>query len=327
MKLHRPGPLARRRGRPPEESFFTRAFPPLGRGGAAMNLPGLSIAFEGMDDRWRDAFLEGYRPYAVDSSPPRAGADLTLLASRSEVEHYIPPPPAGVQELNPVFVVVEPETAHRGHWKVRACTYDLAASFSTAKRRGGAVFSSMPIDSRERSVENILRVVTAWLALARGGLLIHSASIVKDAKAYLFFGRSGAGKSTLAESSRRGQVVSDDLTLILPSQRESGKLAVVGSPYRGTYTAGEPYQGRAAIAAAFRLEKAPAGRTPAVAPLATGPAMADAISNLPFVVDQLHASEDLFPAVERALRCLPIFSLRFRKDDDSFWEAIEAAGL
>jgi hypothetical protein len=55
--------------------------------------------------------------------------------------------------------------------------------------------------------------------------------------------------------------------------------------------------------------------------------MADAIANLPFVVDQLGAGPDLFASVEKVLTSFPIHALRFSKDDDSYWDAIEAAGL
>ena len=70
-------------------------------------------------------------------------------------------------------------------------------------------------------------MATAWQAVRRGGFLIHGASIVRDGQAYIFFGKSAAGKSTLAAMSPEGQVISDDLTLVLPT--ESG-LVVAGSP-------------------------------------------------------------------------------------------------
>ena len=183
-------------------------------------------------------------------------------------------------------------------------------------------------------MENVVRVATAWLAIMRGGVLMHSASIVKDGRAYLFFGQSGSGKSTLAALSRRGQVVSDDLTLMLPGA--GGAIELVGAPFRGTYTGGAPVTGRYPVTAAFRLRKAALPETPAqsgpsapsgVEPLKPGMAMAEAIANLPFVVDQLHLRPDLFSRAEKVLSSFPIRQLRFAKQDDSFWDAIEAADL
>ena len=154
---------------------------------------------------------------------------------------------------------------------------------------------------------------------------MHAASIARDGRAWLFFGQSGAGKSTLASLSRRGQVISDDLTLLLPGPQ--GALEAVGSPFRGTYRQGDPAKGRFPVAAAFRLRHARAGQRSAVEPLDASRGLPDAFANLPFVVDQLHASPELFESLEKALRSIPLHLLRFTRHDDSFWDAIEAAAL
>ena len=315
----------RRHGRPPDQKFFSGLWKPLGYRGAALALPGLSIKLDGMDDTWHEAFLLRYGAYARDTTTDRGAFTLTLSASRCASAYYVEPPPAGVAEYTALFVEAEPEPAAGGHYRVRTCTYDLAASFSTSGGRGQAIFSKERFDSIDRAVENILRVAIAWLAVAHGGLLMHSASIVKDGRGYLFFGQSGAGKSTLSERSRRGQVISDDLTLILPDS--DGRPEVVGTPFRGTYAGGQPVHGRFPLAAAFRLRKAASGETASVSELAVRRAMPDAIANLPFVVDQLGVDPGLFEAVERVLTSFPIRELRFRKEDDSYWDAIEKAGL
>ena len=74
---------------------------------------------------------------------------------------------------------------------MRTSTYDLAAAFSTSGGRGQAIFSREQFDSTDRAVENVPRVEIAQLAVAHVGLLIHSASIVKHGRGYLFFGQSG----------------------------------------------------------------------------------------------------------------------------------------
>ena len=77
------------------------------------------------------------------------------------------------------------------------------------------------------------------------------ASSVRNGKGYLFYGESGAGKSTLAAHDSRGAVASDDLSLVLPGT--SGALELIGSPFRGTFTGGDPVRGRHPLAAGFRL--------------------------------------------------------------------------
>ncbi|HEY3176585.1 MAG TPA: hypothetical protein VGK94_12585 [Candidatus Polarisedimenticolia bacterium] len=324
MSSNRSG-AQRRQGRPPEQKFFSGLWKPLGFRSAALELPGLSVRLDGMDDVWHAAFLHRYRGYARDTTSDPAPCTLMLSTSRAQLDYFIEPPAAGVVEYNPVFLEVEPEAAATGHHRVRVSTYSLAASFSTRGGRGQALLSQGEYEPVERAAENVLRVAIAWLASARGGLLIHSASIVKDGRAYLFFGQSGSGKSTLSERSRRGHVVSDDLTLILPD--EGGRLEVVGAPFRGTYEGGKPVFGRYPVAAGFRLRKAGPGEPAAVEPMEPGNAMADAIANLPFVVDQLGADPSLFARVEKALAAFPIHALRFRMEDDSYWDAIESAGI
>ncbi len=319
---------ARPSGSPPEDSFFedAAARAPLGPLSAALALPGLSVGFTGMDRDWHEEFIERYRPFVEDPAPAGPGGPTLLLhASRGDLDYYIEPPPEGVSRLNPAFIAVEPDPRHPGHGRVRCSTYVLAAAFSTAGGEGRAVFSRGGYDPRARGVENILRIATAWLAVVRGGLLMHSACIERQGRAYLFFGQSGSGKSTLSALSRRGRVLGDDLALILPGA--GGRPEAVGSPFRGTYTGGGPVPGRFPVAAAFRLVKAGPGQDPDVRPLKRSLAMGVAIANLPFVVDQLAARPDLFASVEGVFGSFPINALVFRKDDDSYWDAIESAGL
>ena len=93
-------------GSPPGQDFFTAAagWPSLGGHGAAIDLPGLSIGFAGMNEEWHAEFLESYGPYACDTSTESGALTLTLHVSRGGPDQYIAPPPAGVETINPVWV-------------------------------------------------------------------------------------------------------------------------------------------------------------------------------------------------------------------------------
>jgi len=310
--------------RPPAADFFDRpAGTRLGTRAATLAFDGLSIALDGMDPAWHAAFLARYRPWARDLTRWSPTPDLTLAITLGEKDHYIELPPPGVSIINPLAIEVDRGVA--GQSRIRVCTFGLAATFSTRGGRGRAVFARTDYDPRDRSMENILRVATAWLAVARGGVLMHSASIVKDGRACLFFGQSGSGKSTISALDRRGRVVSDDLTLILPGP--AGCPQVVGTPFRGTWTGGEPVTGRFPIRAGFRLRKAGEKEATTVEPSRRSLLTAEAIANLPFLVDQLHARPDLFAVAEKIFGSFPLRELRFRKDDAAFWDAIDAAAL
>jgi len=144
---------------------------------------------------------------------------------------------------------------------------------------------------------------------------------VRHGKAYLFYGESGAGKSTLSDVNRRGIVVSDDLSLVLP--RAAGGLDLVGSPFRGTYDAGEPVVGRFPLAAGFRIVKAGSA---VVRPAPRVIAFGQLVGNLTFVAEAFRERPDLFASIEAAFAGVPLHHLHFRKDD-SYWDAIDAAGL
>jgi hypothetical protein len=55
-------------------------------------------------------------------------------------------------------------------------------------------------------------------------------------------------------------------------------------------------------------------------------ALAELVGNLPFVAEAFAERGDLFEQVTRSFAGIPLGHLRFRKDD-SYWDAIEAAGL
>jgi energy-coupling factor transporter ATP-binding protein EcfA2 len=172
-----------------------------------------------------------------------------------------------------------------------------------------------------RALENWIRAAVAWRAAAHGGALVHAASAVRRGRAYLFYGESGAGKSTLSASTRRATIVSDDLSLVLPG--EGGRLELVGSTFPGTHGGEAPVIGRFPVAAAFRLVKAAEA---AIVPVPRVLAFAQLVGNLIFVAEASAVRPDILAAVERAFAKVPLGHLRFRKDD-SFWDAIDAAGL
>jgi hypothetical protein len=116
-------------------------------------------------------------------------------------------------------------------------------------------------------------------------------------------------------------VVSDDLSLVLP--RPGGGLDLVGSPFRGTYEGGAAVVGRFPLVAAFRIVKAEAA---AIHTARRVVALGQLVGNLTFVAEAFGTRPDLFASVEAAFASVPILHLHFRKDD-SYWDAIDEAGL
>jgi hypothetical protein len=290
--------------------LFARPRPAAGTGRVALRLGPLELEIDGLDGDLAAALHERYRPYSTREA--QSADALRVRVAVEDREYFVRPVPP---ELSRMHVVCDGD-------RVRYVSYRVAGWFDVAGARGELLLARGDYDTPERALENFVRAAVAWRAVGRGGALVHAASAVRDGRAYLFYGESGAGKSTLSACSRRGRIVSDDLTLVLPGDGAGGGLDVIGSPFRGTYEGGAPVLGQFPLRAGFRLIQAPSAE---VRPVARVRALAELVGNLPFVAEAFAARPDLFAGVERAFSQVPLAHLAFRKDD-SFWDAIDAAG-
>jgi hypothetical protein len=276
-----------------------------------MTLGDIRIELEGLDGELAVGLARRYEAYADDGAA-RADGALQLRFSREPCAYFIEPPDS--PHFNPVWIACEGT-------RIRYLGHQVAGWFDTTALRGEILLSSGTYEPELRALENFIRCAVAWCAAARGGALVHAASAERNGKGYLFYGESGAGKSTLSAVSKRGRVVSDDLSLVL--RRPGGGLDLVGSPFRGTYEEGPPVIGRFPLAAGFRIVKADRAEVRQAPPLV---AFGQLVGNLTFVAEAFGERPDLFASIEEAFAGTPLLHLHFRKDD-SYWDAIDAAGL
>ena len=300
-----------RHGAPPPIEFFAEPRPPAGAARFGMNLAEIRVELTGLDAALAAALAARYGPYA-DGGDPREDAALCVRFAREAVDYFIEPPRSA--EFNPIWLACDGT-------RLRYVGHQLAGWFDTKARRGELLLTRGTFEPELRALENFIRCAVAWCAAERGGAFVHAASVVRNGKAYLFYGESGAGKSTLSAVNTRGNVVSDDLSLVLP--RPGGGLDLVGSPFRGTYEEGEPVLGRFPLAAGFRIVKDVKAEVRA-APRAI--AFGQLVGNLTFVAEAFRERPDLFASIEAAFSGVPLLHLHFKKDD-SYWDAIDAAGL
>ena len=294
---------------PPPLDYFGKARPAFGDERLTISLEPLQLELTGLDEPLRELLFERYTPY----SRSEATSDdlLRVRVEQAGVEHFIARP-EGLE-----FVQVR--IACEGQ-RVRFMSYQVAGWFDIQAGEGQLLLASDAWEPRQRSFENYIRAAVAWQAAGRGGALVHAASAVHEGKGYLFYGESGAGKSTLSACNRRGIVLSDDLSLVLPA--DDGTLEVVGSPFRGTYEGGDPVQGHFPLAAGFRLIQAPEA---GVRDVPRSRAFAELVGNFPFVAEAFAERPDLFATTLASFAQLPLAHLHFAKDD-SYWDAIRDAG-
>lgn len=291
-------------------SYFERDRPAAGGRTVGLSLGRLGIEIGGLDDRLAEELQKRCAPYCGhEAGDPEA---LRVALRLDDRDYYIEPPAA--PEPNPLLLAFDAG-------RVRLAGYKLAGWFDARGGRGELLLARGTYEPDLRSIENYLRAAVAWQAASRGGALVHAASAAWRGRGYLFYGPSGAGKSTLARSNRRGLVLSDDLSLVLPDPE--GRLVLVGTPFRGTYEGGEPAAGSFPLAAGFRLVQAASAEVRAVPRVR---ALTELVASLPFVAPAAGAVSRLLERIEVSFDGIPLAHLHFRPDD-SFWDAIEAAGL
>jgi hypothetical protein len=254
---------------PPPNEFFAQRRPPAGTGRLGIALGEIEIDIEGLDPEHARQAAERYGAWTRTTS---RGDALRVRVEREDTEHFIAP--VSAEERAQVLLACDGT-------RVRYLSYRVAGWFDTTPGGQGLMLMAQGgFEPALRSIENYVRAAVAWQAASRGGALVHAASAVFDGRGYLFYGASGAGKSTLAASNRRGTIVSDDLSLVLPDA--AGAPELVGSPFRGTYEEGDPVVGSFPLVAGFRLVQA---REPAVRAVSRVRGTAELVGNLPFVAE------------------------------------------
>ncbi len=141
--------------------------------------------------------------------------------------------------------------------QLRLSRGDFRAALDTAAGSG-----TLQASPREQCLDAFLRSLLSALLLRSGGLMLHSAGLVKNGRAYVFLGRSGAGKSTLsrlAAASGTAEVISDEINMLRP---EDGCWRAYGSPFWGEMRS-EGRQGSWPLGGVFLLKKARANRVSA----------------------------------------------------------------
>ncbi|MFZ6030356.1 MAG: hypothetical protein ACOYYS_21820 [Chloroflexota bacterium] len=193
-------------------------------------------------------------------------------------------------------------------------------SFDTPGYRGEVdlaasdAWLSLNARSPLEGVEYFLRAIYALLLFEAGGVLLHGAGLVRDRRAYVFFGHSGSGKTTASRLSRGVVVLNDDLVALLP---DSGGWVVHATPFWNP-TQVVPVRCAAPLAGLYRLVQ---DRCVWLEQISPGQAVAELAANIPVVSADASRSDRLVMRCAQLVRQIGVKRLHFLKDD-SFWQAI-----
>lgn len=187
---------------------------------------------------------------------------------------------------------------------------DLRGEWDPAARHGWVLQSANPY-----SIDTVLRIIHSLILAREGGLLVHAASGVRNAKAFLFAGVSGAGKTTIS------RLAPADVTLLTDEisylRRDGQDYIAYGTPFAGELAkSGENVQ--APLAALYLLRKGPEN---CIEPLGAGEAVRRLMENVLFFARDPELANMVFETACELVARVPVFQLTFFPDGRA-WELI-----
>lgn len=290
----------------PRDDYFDAGLAPFGGDGVGLSIGPLRMRLEGLSKAQAERLRVRYAPFVDQSTGP---GDLTIALRR-----------AGVGTFLRLSDAPGSETYRLGSRsagdRLTLWSYEFAGWVEPRRRQALLALVEEDGPLCDRGLENFLRIMTASFILERGGFLLHSSGVVRDGRAYVFFGPSGAGKTTVTRLSPGDTILSDDLNLVIPVD---DAYRACGIPFGQAHHRVPATSGAFPIASLNRLVQSPrVGREK----IAGARAVAEVASCLPFVMQETGQAARAMETVARALRTIPVFRLEFRKDD-AFWDVVE----
>jgi hypothetical protein len=199
-------------------------------------------------------------------------------------------------------------THRAGLWSIRRG--DFLAEWEPGTRHGWIRQSSNPY-----SIDAVLRIVHTLVLAKRDGLLLHSASAVRNGKAFLFAGVSGAGKTTISRLAPADTtLLTDEISYV--RRRDNGYIAF-GTPFTGEMAKlGENIS--APVAALYLLAQGSENR---IDPVAPAEAVRSVLANVLFFAEDEELVQAVFHSVFEFVSRVPVSRLTF-VPDARVWELI-----
>ena len=294
---------------------------PWGSHRAWFALPGRGVCFTGLDAEQLSALRRAYPAFVSETIDcAEDGWGLECHARRIEGT-----PRAPLAEFSQHGQYV-PRAIHCAEG-IDLTAFDFRARFPLSDLRKPGWLGVVNGEDlvQPNVIENFLRVFAAYQALSARGIVLHSAGLVIDDRAYLFAGRSGAGKTTLTRKGHQAGagVLSDDVNLVLPG---AGGYEAHAVPFTGEFGRTLAQVGGLAaypVAGLVLLER---GERLDVEPIRPSAAVARLLVASPFVNTESAVAESLLEVLSTLVARLPVIALRCRREDgfDEIMAAVNA---
>ena len=202
-------------------------------------------------------------------------------------------------------------THHLGRWCLQRG--DFRAEWEPASRTGRIRQTT----ANPYSIDAVLRIVHTLVLARQGGFLLHSASAIRNGKAFLFAGVSGAGKTTISRLAPPDvTLLTDEISYVRKQQRDAGYTAF-GTPFTGELAKlGENVS--APIAALYLLAQGPENR---IDPVAPAEAARSLLANVLFFAEDEELVQSTFHSAFEFVSRVPVSRLTF-VPDARVWELI-----
>jgi hypothetical protein len=187
---------------------------------------------------------------------------------------------------------------------------DFRAEWEPAARRGVIQQSANPY-----SIDAVLRIVHTLVLARQGGFLLHSASAIRNGKAFLFAGVSGAGKTTISRlAPGDATLLTDEISYV---RKQGDEYVAYGTPFTGELAKlGENTS--APLVALYLLAQGPENRIDAVGAAEAG---RELLANMLFFAEDPEMVHQVFQAACDFVDRVPIYRLTF-VPDARVWELI-----
>ena len=155
------------------------------------------------------------------------------------------------------------------------------------------------------SLDGVLRILHTLVLARRAGFLLHAASVMRNGRAFVFFGRSGAGKTTISRlAPADATLLTDEISYV---RRDAEIYLAYGTPFSGELAKiGENVS--APIAAVYHLVQAPENR---VALMTSADAVRALLESVLFFAEDAELVKLVFQSVCDLVGRVPVYRLEF----------------
>jgi hypothetical protein len=187
---------------------------------------------------------------------------------------------------------------------------DFRAEWEPATGKGWIRQSANPY-----SIDAVLRIVHTLVLARQGGFLLHSASAIRNGKAFLFAGVSGAGKTTISRlAPADATLLTDEISYV---RKRNEDYFAFGTPFTGELAKlGENTS--APLAALYLLAQGPENKIEAVGAADAG---RELLANMLFFAEDHEMVHWAFQTACDFVYRVPVYRLTF-VPDARVWEMI-----